>query len=91
MSKHTYTQGGYTYPDHDAMEAAGELTRGLAIRLKCLDCVGGDWPEVARCDMRKCALHPYRKGAHPTRKGPPPSAKQQAALEKGRRARQKPR
>jgi hypothetical protein len=38
------------------------LTRGKAIRLKCLDCSGGSSHEVERCLLTKCPLYPWRKG-----------------------------
>lgn len=38
------------------------ITRGKAIRLKCLDCCGGNSAEVRRCDLRKCPLWRYRMG-----------------------------
>jgi len=38
------------------------LTRGKAIRLKCLDCCCGNSAEVRRCHMTNCPLHRYRLG-----------------------------
>ena len=38
------------------------LTRGQAIRAKCLDCCGGQKAEVRRCHIRDCPLWPYRMG-----------------------------
>lgn len=38
------------------------VTRGKAIRLKCLDCCCGNSAEVRRCDLRKCPLWPFRMG-----------------------------
>ena len=40
-----------------------------AIRLKCLDCMGGDYAEVKRCDLTGCSLHPFRLGKNPNRAG----------------------
>lgn len=39
------------------------ITRGKAIRLKCLDCCCGNSAEVRRCDLKKCPLWPYRMGS----------------------------
>lgn len=39
------------------------ITRGKAIRLKCLDCCCGNSAEVRRCDLRKCPLWIYRMGS----------------------------
>ena len=38
------------------------LTRGKAIRLKCLDCCCGSSAEVRRCSSVKCPLWRYRMG-----------------------------
>lgn len=38
------------------------LTRGKAIRAKCLDCCCGDSKEVRLCTIKSCPLHPYRMG-----------------------------
>ncbi len=38
------------------------LTRGKAIRLKCLDCCGGQSAEVRRCPVVHCPLWRYRMG-----------------------------
>lgn len=39
------------------------LTRGQAIRAKCLDCCCGNTAEVRRCHIRDCSLWPYRMGS----------------------------
>jgi hypothetical protein len=44
------------------IEAQG---RAKAVRLKCLDCVGENAAEVARCHITSCALWPYRFGTDP--------------------------
>lgn len=31
-----------------------------AIKAKCMDCSGGDFSEVAACQVTECPLHPYR-------------------------------
>ena len=38
------------------------ITRGKAIRLKCLDCCCGNNAEVRRCPATKCPLWRYRMG-----------------------------
>lgn len=43
------------------------ITRGKAIRLKCLDCCGGNNAEVRRCPVTCCPLWRYRMGSE--RKG----------------------
>lgn len=39
------------------------ITRGKAIRLKCLDCCCGNSAEVRRCNLVKCPLWIYRMGS----------------------------
>ena len=39
------------------------MTRGQAIRAKCLDCCCGNSAEVRRCNISKCPLHRYRMGS----------------------------
>ena len=39
------------------------ITRGKAIRLKCLDCCCGNSAEVRRCSVTKCPLWRYRMGS----------------------------
>jgi hypothetical protein len=41
------------------------LTPMKAIRLKCVDCSGGSYAEVRRCELKLCPLWPYRKGKKP--------------------------
>lgn len=36
-----------------------------AIRLKCLDCTCGSDTEVRECEIKACALWPYRMGKYP--------------------------
>ncbi len=38
------------------------ITRGKAIRLKCLDCCCGNHAEVRRCPATNCPLWRYRMG-----------------------------
>jgi len=49
-----------------------------AIRLFCLECMGGQGSEVRSCDTTECPLHPFRLGSRPKRdkgatKAPPPA------------------
>lgn len=39
------------------------ITRGKAIRLKCLDCCCGNSAEVRRCPATGCPLWRYRMGS----------------------------
>lgn len=43
------------------------ISRGKAIRLKCLDCCCGSPNEVKLCSVEKCPLHPFRFGTDPYR------------------------
>lgn len=44
-------------------EKAENGSRAAAIRLKCLDCVGGNYPsEVRKCPVKDCPLWIYRFG-----------------------------
>lgn len=43
----------------------GYITPMAAIRNKCLDCCCWNAAEVTRCELTKCALHPYRFGRNP--------------------------
>ena len=36
--------------------------RRAAIRLFCLECVGGSQREVIACTTQKCPLYPFRRG-----------------------------
>lgn len=38
------------------------VTRGKAIRLKCLDCCCGNAAEVRLCPLRRCPLWRFRMG-----------------------------
>lgn len=38
-----------------------------AIRLNCLDCMGGSGNEVKLCPSEQCPLYPYRFGKNPNR------------------------
>lgn len=39
-----------------------KLTRKQAIVQKCLDCCGGNKPEVRKCPLLDCPLWPFRTG-----------------------------
>lgn len=41
------------------------LTRGKAIRAKCMDCSAWSFKEVKLCPVKDCALYPYRLGKEP--------------------------
>ena len=36
------------------------------IRIKCLDCAGGQYKQVRYCPVFSCPLYPYRMGKRPT-------------------------
>ena len=38
------------------------LTRGQAIKAKCLDCCCGQYAEVKKCTVTNCPLWSYRLG-----------------------------
>jgi len=38
------------------------ISRSKAIRLKCIDCCGGNMAEVRRCPAENCPLWRYRMG-----------------------------
>jgi hypothetical protein len=42
------------------------LTRGKAIRAKCLDCCCGNSAEVRKCTLTNCPLWIYRMGTEVT-------------------------
>lgn len=43
------------------------ITRGKAIRRKCLECCCGSAHEVKLCTVEKCPLYPFRLGTDPYR------------------------
>lgn len=49
-------------------ESTKRITRGKAIRLKCLDCMCGQANEVKLCPCTDCPLYPFRLGKDPYRK-----------------------
>ena len=44
------------------MSLEERITRGKAIRLKCLDCCCGSAMEVRHCESRNCPLWRFRMG-----------------------------
>lgn len=44
-----------------------KITPLKSIRLKCLDCCGGQYSEVRNCDIQECPLYPFRHGKNPNR------------------------
>ena len=38
------------------------VSRSKAIRLKCIDCCGGNMAEVRKCPVERCSLWRYRMG-----------------------------
>lgn len=49
------TQGRFDFSKYN-------MTKGRAIRMYCLDCMGGQPTEVRECPDTKCALWRYRNG-----------------------------
>jgi len=49
---------------------AASGSRRAAIRLFCLDCMGGSPAEVERCGSFECPLWPYRRGRGVERQAP---------------------
>ena len=50
-----------------------------AIRMKCIDCSGGSRREAERCQVKGCALYPFRMGRNPFRSRREMSEEQKAA------------
>ena len=46
----------------DWSDPKNRVTRGKAIRLKCLDCCAGYSAEVKSCSITTCPLFPFRMG-----------------------------
>jgi hypothetical protein len=49
-------------PEYLAKLGFKRISRGDAIKAKCLDCMGGNHAEVRRCQSGNCALWPLRFG-----------------------------
>lgn len=76
----------------DDMQAIGleRVSRGDAIRAKCIDCMGGNSAEVRRCGDKACALWPFRMGTDPWREKREMTEEERAAAgERLRAAREK--
>ena len=56
------------------------ISRGDAIRAKCLDCCCGSPAEVRRCGAIDCALWPFRQGTDPFREAREMSDEQRAVM-----------
>ncbi len=56
-------------PDHQGFDFRVDppKRRLRAMRLRCIDCVGGETARVRTCQFTDCALWPYRLGRRPTR------------------------
>jgi hypothetical protein len=71
------------------LEALGRprVSRGDAIRAKCIDCSGGNAAEARRCAMLDCPLWPFRMGTDPFREPKSEEQRQLASqMAKARRA-----
>lgn len=66
-------------PDDLTAFGMSRISRGNAIRAKCLDCAGGSPAEVRRCEVGSCALWPFRMGSDPWRETREMSDEQRAA------------
>jgi len=49
-------------PEERGIGMEKRLTRGQAIRLKCVDCCCGSYAEVRNCPATQCPLWRYRLG-----------------------------
>ena len=64
MIKHTFEYLRSTSNEIVRKKETRNLTRGTAIKFKCLDCSGGSTTEVAGCAIQTCPLwvfRPYQK------------------------------
>lgn len=48
--------------ERPGMAEKAKKSRKYAIRLFCLECMGGLRAEVRRCEVKGCFLHPFRMG-----------------------------
>ena len=46
-----------------------KLTKSMAIKLHCTECMGFQTAEVARCTSPMCALYPFRRATRAALKG----------------------
>lgn len=63
-------------------EEAKKVSALKAIRLKCLDCCAGSPAEARNCELKHCALWPFRFGKNPNRAKRPMTEEQKDALRK---------
>jgi len=42
-----------------------DLTKKIALRLRCLNCSGWGYKEVKECKFTDCKIYPYREGDNP--------------------------
>lgn len=65
----------------EELESLGRprMSRGDALRAKCVDCCAGSAAEVRRCGMIDCSLWPFRMGTDPYRDPRVMSDEQRAA------------
>jgi len=62
--EHTFRYLKSTSKGIEEVVTTKELTRSLAIKYNCLDCVGGRTVDVKRCNIKTCPLYifrPYQK------------------------------
>ncbi len=71
------------YPAVVARYKAKVTNRATAIRAMCIECSGGMLSEVRDCQVKKCALYPYRMGTDPNNKKTLDRLAKQAAEEGG--------
>ena len=53
-----------------------------AIREKCIECMGGQTYEVAKCTCERCPIYPFRLGKNPFRTAHAMSEEQKAIAAK---------
>lgn len=53
-----------------------------AIREKCIECMGGQMNEVAKCTCERCPIYPFRLGKNPFRTAHTMSDEQKAIAAK---------
>lgn len=58
---------------HTFLAKDGLITKALtplqAIRWKCKECSNFNDAEIRRCEIKDCALYPFRLGHNPSRQG----------------------
>ena len=53
----------HTVIQENGTKTFNNLTRGRAIREKCMECCCWQGAEVRKCAAKDCALYPYRMGS----------------------------